>query len=220
MRYVFWSSNYEGEFTQGGMWTESNVGSYLAFGLFFTITGILGVLGGLWLFFKGVLAVVSDDKATLRKWLLVWAIIGLIPSPGIIFVGILLLFVYMMYHDDRYDFFGLLLEDMGRTRRRVPMGAEAAGAGQGDSRDAYATGYTEQGLYAGDYAQAMYGGGEAAYDGGSLLGDYDSPPVESEAVPEPAPSTTGVPMCASCGKPTEWIEEYGRHYCYDCDTYV
>ena len=93
MRYVFWSSTYEGEFTQGGMWTESNVGSYLAFGLFFTITGILGVLGGLWLFFKGVLAVVSDDKATLRKWLLVWAIIGLIPSPGIIFVGILLLFV-------------------------------------------------------------------------------------------------------------------------------
>jgi hypothetical protein len=28
------------------------------------------------------------------------------------------------------------------------------------------------------------------------------------------------PACKSCGKPTEWIEEYGRYYCYDCDAYV
>ncbi len=226
MRYFFWSSNYEGEFTQGGMWTESSVRSYLAFGVFFTSTGILGVLGGLWLFFKGIMAVVSDDKATLRKWLLIWAIIGFIPSPGIVFVGILLIFVYMMYKDDRYDFFGLLLEDMTRTRRRMPMGAEPAGAGATDSRDAYATGYTEGGLYSDDYAQAAYGGGEDAYDGGggSLLGQYDSPPVESavepEPAPAPAPSTTEAPACPSCGKPTEWIEEYGRYYCYDDDTYV
>ena len=229
MRYTFWSSNYGGEHTEDGMWTEDKVGSYMVFGTFFTVTGILGVIGGLWLFFKGVTAVVGDDKHTLRKWLPIWAIIALIPSPGLVFVGILLLFVFMMYRSDRYDFFGLLLEDVGRERRRIPMGADPVGAGAGDARDTYATGYQEKGLYAEDYAQAAYGGGDDAYTGGGQQGGYDTPAEPAALVsetpstpsaPPAAPEAGEVPMCSSCGKVTEWIEEYGRYYCYDCDSYV
>jgi hypothetical protein len=196
------------------------VAGYLTYGIFFIVTGVLGVVGGLLLFFWGQAAVAQDNKPLLRKLLLPMAIIGFIPSPGLVFVGFMLLFTWMMYRDDRYDFFGLLLEDVSRKRRRVPVGAEAAGAGYGDTREAYAAGYTEQSLYSDDYASAAYGGGEDSYSaGGSLLDAI----IEEEPAAQPAPvaeEPSGPPMCATCGKPTEWIEEYGRYYCYDDDAYV
>ena len=99
------------------------------------------------------------------------------------------------------------------------MGAEPTG--YGDTRDAYAEGYAAQDLYSDDYASAQYGVGAGAYQaGGSLL--TDTAPAEPEPEPEPAPAAGegAPPMCSSCGKPTEWIEEYGRYYCYDCDVYV
>ena len=117
--------------------------------------------------------------------------------------------------------FGLLLEDVTQARRPMP-GPAPAPVAVGGGRDAYATGYTEQaGLYTDDYAQAQYGGGEGSYQAGTgeslLEEEYAEPAMPVE--PEPAaPPTT--PMCPSCGKPTEWIEEYNRHYCYDCDAYV
>ena len=49
-------------------------------------------------------------------------------------------------------------------------------------------------------------------DNGYILVDT---PIFAPAAGEGAP-----PMCASCGRSTEWIEEYGRYYCYDCDQYV
>jgi hypothetical protein len=223
-RYFWWDSNYEGEYTQGedSMWSKGNVAGYMIFGVFFTVTGVLGILAGFILFFWGQSAVIQDNKPFLRKVLLPIAILAMIPSPGLIFVGFMLLFTWMMYNNERYDFFGLLLEDVTRTRRRAPMAAEPAAAGYGGevSRDMYATGYQEQqGLYSDDYAQAAYGGGEGAYTGaGSLLdAEVEETPVE-EPTPEETPATA--PACSSCGKPTEWIEEYGRYYCYDCDTYV
>lgn len=211
------------------MWTEGKVRNYMVLGVFFTVTGVLGLLGALMLFFKGQLAVMQDNKPWLRRWLVIWGVLGLIPSPGLVIVGILLLIVWYMYTDDRFDFFGLLLEDVGprAARPEYRPGPVPAGAGPADSRSAYATGYQEQNLYADDYSQAAYGGGEEAYSGGSgvLMADqYASGPVDV-AEPEqpaeaPAPTPSQPPACSQCGKPTEWIEEYGRFYCYDCDVYV
>lgn len=40
-------------------------------------------------------------------------------------------------------------------------------------------------------------------------------PKKSSAKPEGA-----VPMCESCGKPTTWISQYQRYYCYPCKKYA
>ena len=86
----------------------------------------------------------------------------------------------------------------------------------------YATGYQEQSsLYTDDYAQAAYGGGAGAYSAGSEVSLVDTQPSPAPApAPAPVSGPPAAPACKSCGKPTEWIEEYGRYYCYDCDAYV
>ena len=211
-RYLWWRSTFDGVYTDTGMWTEENLRTNVVLGTFFLVTGILGIIGFILLFFKVVKAITEDNKATVKMLALPLAIIGLIPSPGLVIAGLMLLFVYLMYAKSDFDLFGLLLEDVPRGRPRPAFGAEpmAAGAGAGgDARAAYATGYTEQSLYAQDYAQAAYGGGAAAY------GDVAAP-----AQPQAATDLTSAPLCSSCGKPTEWIEEYQRYYCYDCDRYV
>lgn len=215
-RYIWWSSHYNGEFTDTGPWTQGAVRSYIIWGSFFVLTGVLGILSGLILFFRGLPAVAEDNRYFLRRLLLPIGILGVIPSPGLVIVGILLLLVWWTYANERYDLFGLLLEDVSTVRRPLP-GVPVPVATPG-SRDMYATAYVEQkSLYSDDYAQATYGAGESAYTGGSLLeSEYAEP-----AMPEPAPQApAGPPMCQNCGKPTEWIEEYGRYYCYDCDRYV
>lgn len=216
-RYTWWSSHYAGEFTDTGRWTEEAVRSYIMWGSFFIIVGVLALMGGLFIFLRCVQAVAQDNKGYLRRLLLPMVIIGFL--GGAIICGILLLFVFLMYNDDRYDFFGLLLEDV--TRRRRAPGPTPVAAGVGDSRSAYATGYQQQqGLYADDYAKATYGGGEGAFEGRRALTEvtYDEPVT----IEEPAPSTAEAeaPLCTNCGRPTEWIQEYGRYYCYDCDRYV
>ena len=215
--------NYDGDYTDTGMWTKDAVQSYIIWGIFFTVTGVLGVISGLILFFRAIPAVAEDNRHYLRKILLPIAIIGWLPSPGLFICGLLLTLAWLMYSNEQYDLFGLLLEDVSTARRpgMAPVpGPTPVGAGGG--RDAYATGYQEQqSLYSDDYAHAQYGGGEGAYTAGTgeslLEQEYAEPAMAAE--PEPIQAAT-TPMCPSCGKPTEWIEEYNRHYCYDCDAYV
>ncbi len=217
-RYVWWSQNYGGDYTDSGMWTKDAVQSYLIWGSSFAAIGILGVIGGIILWFKGLPAVAQDNRAYLRKILLPIAIIGIF--AGAIIGGILLLFVWMMYSNDRYDFFGLLLEDVTRAKRRGPA-AVGAGPAPTDGRDMYAQGYQAQpSLYSEDYAQAAYGAGEGAYTAGTGMSLVDTQAPAPAPAPAPAAAPPTAPACKSCGKPTEWIEEYGRYYCYDCDAYV
>ncbi len=186
-------------------------------GISFVAVGILGVIGGLILWFKCLPAVAEDNRAYLRRLLLPIAIIGIF--AGAIVGGVMLLFVWLMYRDDRYDFFGLLLEDVTRAKRRgpAPMATPTP-----DGRDMYAAGYEQQtSLYTDDYAQAAYGGGAGAYTAGAGQSLVDQQPAPAPApAPTPPAAPRTAPACKSCGKPTEWIEEYGRYYCYDCDAYV
>jgi YVTN family beta-propeller protein len=38
--------------------------------------------------------------------------------------------------------------------------------------------------------------------------------------PPPAPPAPAVPNCATCGRPTTYIAQYSRYYCYSCAHYV
>jgi hypothetical protein len=47
-------------------------------------------------------------------------------------------------------------------------------------------------------------------------------PVAPVAPPPPPPAAAppAAPFCGNCGKPTTYIPQYGRYYCYDCKLYV
>jgi hypothetical protein len=48
-----------------------------------------------------------------------------------------------------------------------------------------------------------------------------APAAAAAAAPTLGPAVTpGAPNCANCGKPTTYIAQYGRYYCYSCARYV
>jgi len=52
---------------------------------------------------------------------------------------------------------------------------------------------------------------------------YAAPPVATPpaAAPPAAPmAAPAAPACANCGKPTTYIAQYGRYYCYACARYI
>jgi hypothetical protein len=67
-----------------------------------------------------------------------------------------------------------------------------------------------------------------AAGGGQMPPPMAPPPMAPLAAPMAAaapgaPPASGVqtaPFCGTCGKPTTYIPQYGRYYCYDCKQYV
>jgi hypothetical protein len=53
---------------------------------------------------------------------------------------------------------------------------------------------------------------------------YAPPPAAAAAVPPPPPAAPApapaVPFCSKCGRPTTYIAQYGRYYCYTDNLYV
>ena len=54
---------------------------------------------------------------------------------------------------------------------------------------------------------------------------YAPPSTPAPVAPAPAPvaappAAQGAPFCPKCGKPTTFIAQYGRYYCYTDNTYV
>jgi hypothetical protein len=47
-----------------------------------------------------------------------------------------------------------------------------------------------------------------------------TPPMAAPPMPAAAPPPPAVPNCARCGRPTTYIAQYGRYYCYSCQQYV
>jgi hypothetical protein len=46
-----------------------------------------------------------------------------------------------------------------------------------------------------------------------------APPMAAPAAAA-APGAPAVPNCTNCGRPTTYIAQYGRYYCYSCSRYV
>ena len=49
---------------------------------------------------------------------------------------------------------------------------------------------------------------------------YAAPPPAAPPPPPAAPAAPATPLCAKCGKPTTYITQYGRYYCYADNLYV
>jgi len=49
---------------------------------------------------------------------------------------------------------------------------------------------------------------------------YAAPPPAAPPPPPAAPAAPATPLCAKCGKPTTYITQYGRYYCYTDNLYV
>jgi hypothetical protein len=45
-------------------------------------------------------------------------------------------------------------------------------------------------------------------------------PASAPPPPPPAAGAPATPFCGNCGKPTTYVPQYGRYYCYDCKLYV
>jgi len=45
------------------------------------------------------------------------------------------------------------------------------------------------------------------------------PPAQAPAPPPPPPPHAQVPFCKNCGRPTAYIAQYQRYYCYNCQQY-
>ena len=52
--------------------------------------------------------------------------------------------------------------------------------------------------------------------------EYAAPAATAPASPPPAApvAAPATPACGNCGKPTTYIAQYGRYYCYACARYV
>jgi hypothetical protein len=76
-------------------------------------------------------------------------------------------------------------------------------------------------------ARQMYGGAPPSYGAPPMapaMAVAPAPamaaPPASAAPPPPGTGTAAVPFCGNCGKPTTYVPQYGRYYCYDCKQYV
>lgn len=69
--------------------------------------------------------------------------------------------------------------------------------------------------------QAPPPGGYAPPPQGSAPAYAAPPPMASPPAPAgPPPGSSAAPFCSKCGKPTTYIAQYGRYYCYDDKVYV
>jgi len=56
-----------------------------------------------------------------------------------------------------------------------------------------------------------------AFFGGHPAWSYAPPPPSYAPAPPPPPPSR---LCPNCGKPATYIQQYQRHYCYNCKEYV
>lgn len=161
---------------------------------------------------------------------LIWMILGFI--IGGVIIGILLLLAYLKY-DPLIN-----MQRSGGMQPGSPMMAQPAPA-YGQPAPAYG-----QPQPAPAYGQAppAYGAPPAsppqqqayspaptpapAYQAPPQQQAYGAPPAATAAPAAaaapaaPAAATPGAPACRTCGKPTTWVPQYSRYYCYTCAQYA
>ena len=68
------------------------------------------------------------------------------------------------------------------------------------------------------------GGAATSWPSPPMGGAVPPPPAGSMGAPPPPPPpaapAAAPPFCASCGKPTTYLAQYGRYYCASCQKYV
>lgn len=177
--------------------------------IYILITGV--ILFIIWTQMKSIEAKVdAQDYEGAKAQTLIWMILGFI--FGII-IGVILLIAYIKY-------------DPVITWKRSGGGGMSPPGFAPQPPPAY--GQPPAGLGGQMAAPSPYGQPPASPAPAPLPPMYgQAPPAAAPAMaysppPPPAPSmaATPAPLCKGCGKPTSYVPQYSRYYCYGCAQYA
>ncbi|HEX9710064.1 MAG TPA: hypothetical protein VGB42_08890 [Candidatus Thermoplasmatota archaeon] len=244
LTYLDWQWLDE-HFGAGGStrWTQDVVGGFLTRAILLFAVGGLGVATFVFGFLKVRKALDDDNQAAIKRWSFLTGVVAVLPGVGL--SGLLELFIWRAHASERFTIFGLL----GRAPEPPPEApspmtvatqqAEADEARRkqeyaalfGAPRPAAANPHSTASAYGSDsgYGQPQPAAQPQEY--APPYGPPQEPYAPAEAVPPDAPAAapeappaayhdqpSGAPIC-TCGRPMEWIQEYGRYYCYTDDRY-
>jgi hypothetical protein len=221
-----WLSEHFGSDTST-RWSPDVIQGYLTTSVLFFAIGGLGVVTFVLGFLKVRKALDDDNQDAIKRWTLMTAVLAVLPGAGL--AGLLELFIWRAHSSEKFTIFGLL----GKAPEAPlpppsPIAIAQAHAAEDEVRrkQEYASlfGASAPAPPAPVYQQPDYGGAYAApqeaYAPPAAAGG-EVAPAAAAAVPEATQYTdqpSGAPIC-TCGRPMEWIAEYGRYYCYTDDRY-
>jgi hypothetical protein len=207
-------------------WTQDKINGYLVTAVLMFAVGGLGIVAFLLGFLKVRKALDEDNQDAIKRWTLLTGIIGALPSAAL---GALLeFFIWRAHVSEKFTIFGLL----GRAPEPPPeppsaMAVAQQQAAQDEARrkDEYMALFgAQQKTYKAPSANmAPSAAPEPSYEAPAASEAAPQEAYEAPQAPEPATTTyhdqpSGAPIC-TCGRPMEWIAEYGRYYCYTDDRY-
>ncbi len=232
-------------FSSGGSshWTSDVIAGFLTGAIFFFAVGGLGIITFLFGFMKVRKALDDDNQDAIKRWSILTGIVGAL--PGVALSGLLEMFIWRAHASEKFTIFGLL----GRAPEPEPeppsamvIANQQAAEDEARRKDEYAALFGGAPQRTAPKPSPNYGYSAPAYDQGqpaAAPAAAESPytaPQEAFAPPQaPAPEPaaaeaaagepqqmheqpSGAPIC-TCGRPMEWIAEYGRYYCYTDDRY-
>jgi len=241
-----WLNEHFSGVTDQTRWTPEKIQAKLTNSVLLMVAGALG-LATFFIGFFFVRKALDDDRAdAVKKWSLIAGITGIL--PGLVFGGLLELFIWRAHAGESFTMFGLL----GAAPAPAPDPSLAHAAPVFDAAAEEAKRKSEyMSLFAGPapapappaygYAPAPaytaaqgygYAPAPAAYGTAPTTSATDYAYAQAEPAPGPAPAhaaapdmgqqyvqqPSGAPIC-SCGRAMEWVAEYSRYYCYTDDKY-
>jgi hypothetical protein len=103
-------------------WTDAKIQAKLTTSILLMVGGALGITTFFFGFFKVRKALDEDKQDDIKKWSLITAVTGIL--PGLVFGGLLELFVWRAHSTEAFTIFGLL----GQAPPAAPTPEEAAAA--------------------------------------------------------------------------------------------
>ena len=219
-----WLNQHFGSVTDPVRWTPDRIAAKLNVAIVLMGVGGLGFVSGLiaLLFIRKSL---DEDKVeAVKKWSFIAGIMGLL--PGLVFGGLLQLFIWRAHAAESFTMFGLLGSAPAPPPPPPPPGATAAAA-QAAEDQKRKTEYLS--LFAAPAPQPAYTAPAPSYYSAPTTQQTDYAYASAESAPAEAPAPaagatnyaaqpSGAPIC-SCGRAMEWVTEYNRYYCYADDKY-
>jgi hypothetical protein len=188
-----------------GATCSGSLAAFLIAPFFIIIFGVIDII--VYLKMKALEAMVNNRQYEAAKSAtLIWMIIGFV--LGGVIIGVLLLVAYLKFDP-------LIAAARNQAQMPPPSG-----------------GYSPQGAPMG-YGAPPPGYGAPPPGYGAPPPGYSAPPPGYAApppayLPPPAqappppmpPAAPSAPICPRCGKPTTWVAQYNRYYCYTDSAYV
>lgn len=179
--------------------------------IYTAIAGVINLL--IWMQLPGISRMVDAGQYSEAKGkLLLWMILGFI--VGYVIIGIIILLAWLKL-DPLIN-----MQRSGAMPTAAPQMAPQAWPAQ--PQPAYgqpAAPVYPQAAPAYPQAAPAYAQPAPAYPAAAPV--YQAPPAyAAPAAPPAAPAMGAAPNCTQCGKPTTFVPQYSRYYCYSCSKYA